>query len=115
MSDEEAPIDSLALALFGVRDHIRHHWGCADKRGIGGHHFDATNECALANIIKRYGDERVREVVKVRVARCNNLIEQPDLTATPCTGLLRFAPDDIEAPCDTCGGRCGHLVADYVE
>ena len=26
-----------------------------------------------------------------RVARCDNLIEHPDLTATPCDGLLKFA------------------------
>lgn len=49
-----------------------------------------------------------------REARCENLIENPDLTATPCDGRLWFTPGDIEAPCDTCGARCGYLVADYV-
>lgn len=48
-------VDPLAMALFGIRDHIRAHHGCADKRGIGGHHFDAGNECALADIVRRYG------------------------------------------------------------
>jgi hypothetical protein len=51
-------IDPLAMALFGIRDHVRHHHGCSDKRGIGGHHFDVDDECALANIVRRYGDER---------------------------------------------------------
>jgi hypothetical protein len=52
-------IDPLAMALFGIRDHIRAHYGCQDRRGIGGHHFDADDECALADIVRRYGDQRV--------------------------------------------------------
>ena len=52
------PIDPLALALFGIRDHVSHHHGCLNKRGIGGHHFDAADECALADIVRRYGDVR---------------------------------------------------------
>jgi hypothetical protein len=55
------PIDPLALALFGVRDHVRHHTGCLEKRGVGGHHFDADDECALADIVRRYGDVRATE------------------------------------------------------
>lgn len=50
----------------------------------------------------------------VRVARCDNVIERSDFTASPCTGLLRFAPGDVQAKCDACGGWCGHLVADYI-
>ncbi|TAJ21793.1 MAG: hypothetical protein EPO65_00400 [Dehalococcoidia bacterium] len=56
------PIDPLALALFGIRDHVRNHHGCLAKRGIGGHHFDAADECALADIVRRYGDVRSTEV-----------------------------------------------------
>jgi hypothetical protein len=44
-------------------------------------------------------------------APCRNEVEQPDGTATPCDGTLTFGPMDREAPCDTCGGRCGRLVA----
>ncbi|MGI8306986.1 hypothetical protein [Saccharopolyspora hattusasensis] len=50
----------------------------------------------------------------IRVARCTNVIEHNDLTAAPCTGLLRFTPDDVQAKCDTCGAWCGSLVADYI-
>lgn len=39
---------------------------------------------------------------------CRNVTE-PE--GTPCKGHLTFGPDDREAPCDTCGGRCGRLVA----
>lgn len=80
MSDDE--IDPLAMALFGIRDHIRAH-RCESKRGIGGHHFPAEEECALADIVRRYGDRRaetalaparsalaaVREVAQKRAGR----------------------------------------------
>lgn len=56
MQKYDPPIDPLALTLFGARDHVRHHHDCASKRGIGGHHFEASDECALADIVKRYGD-----------------------------------------------------------
>lgn len=50
----------------------------------------------------------------VRLARCRNLHEHPDLTATACDGALRFGPDDLDAACDSCGARCGRDVADYL-
>lgn len=56
-------VDPLALALFGIRDHVRHHFDCSAKRGIGGHHFDADDECALADIVRRYGDARAEEAL----------------------------------------------------
>lgn len=52
----------------------------------------------------------------VRFARCENEIEveHPVLAYVPCLGLLAFRPQDGDAPCDTCGARCGALVADYI-
>jgi hypothetical protein len=47
----------------------------------------------------------------VRIARCDNYREDLD---EACTGRLHFQPDDLEAPCDTCGARCGRLVASYL-
>lgn len=51
-----------------------------------------------------------------RYARCTNEIEveRPVFTYVPCLGLLAFAPEDRDAACDTCGARCGSLVADYI-
>lgn len=62
-TEKDEAIDPLALALFGVRDHVRHHYGCAEKRGIAGHHYDEADDCALRDIIKRYGDARAAERV----------------------------------------------------
>ena len=50
----------------------------------------------------------------VRVARCTNVIEHPDLTATPCPGGLYFKPGDVQARCYECGAWCGSQVADYI-
>lgn len=50
----------------------------------------------------------------ITLARCTNIIERSDLTATPCNGALRFAADDLEAACDSCGARCGSDVADFL-
>jgi hypothetical protein len=47
----------------------------------------------------------------IRIARCDNYREDLD---QPCDGRLHFKPGDIEAPCDTCGARCGYLVAKYL-
>lgn len=48
------------------------------------------------------------------VARCSNYPE-PDAGRTRCPGRLRFRWGQSEAPCDTCGARCGVAVADWVE
>jgi hypothetical protein len=47
----------------------------------------------------------------VLVARCEN-VHEPD--GTPCTGRLAFRWGQSEAACDTCGGRCGIAVADWL-
>lgn len=49
--------------------------------------------------------------MSVRIARCDNYREDLD---EPCAGRLRFEPDDLEAACDTCGARCGSMVAKYL-
>lgn len=84
MSDDPDQIAPLAMALFGIRDHVRHHWGCADKRGIGGHHFDAADECALGDIVRRYGDERAKvteaklAAARLALAACREVREARD-------------------------------------
>lgn len=57
------------------------------------------------------------ETVRVlgRVATCANVMENSDGTATPCRGLLVFAPDLPQARCLVCHAWCGRLVADYVD
>lgn len=50
----------------------------------------------------------------LRTARCTNMIEHPDLTVSPCPGLLRFARGDVQAKCEACGAWCGVDVADYI-
>jgi len=47
-----------------------------------------------------------------RRARCNNYREDLDRS---CDGALHFRPGDLDAPCDTCGARCGRMVADYID
>lgn len=44
-------------------------------------------------------------------AWCNNYLEDED---RPCDGIIVYQEDDREAPCTSCGGRCGYLVADYL-
>lgn len=48
---------------------------------------------------------------RVLVAACENYREDLD---QPCTGLARYRWGQIEAPCDTCGGRCGIAVAAWL-
>lgn len=55
-----------------------------------------------------------RTSANVRTAACDNWIEHADGTATACTGLLRFGPDDTQAACHACGAWCGRLVANYL-
>lgn len=53
----------------------------------------------------------------VRYAMCDNYLEGEGeggkLDAWPCPGRLTIHPEDRDAACDTCGGRCGVLVAHY--
>ncbi len=45
-------------------------------------------------------------------APCSNDLWREDThDYVDCVGTLTFGPDDREAPCDTCGARCGRLVA----
>jgi hypothetical protein len=51
-----------------------------------------------------------------RLAQCENEIWQDDAGVyKPCPGRLHFRREDYDAPCDTCGARCGSLVADYID
>lgn len=43
-------------------------------------------------------------------ARCNNYLEDED---RPCDGIILYREADLDAPCTSCGGRCGWMVADY--
>lgn len=49
-----------------------------------------------------------------RVAACENIIDEPDLTGHPCPGVLIFRPDDPQARCLACGAWCGSLAATYL-
>jgi hypothetical protein len=42
------------------------------------------------------------------IARCENFDEEAD---APCPGWLRFGWGQSDAPCSTCGSRCGIAVA----
>lgn len=46
----------------------------------------------------------------VRYATCGTYDETRE---RDCPGRLAFRPGDRDAACDTCGGRCGVLVATY--
>lgn len=48
------------------------------------------------------------------VAICENDIDREDGGVDRCPGRLHFKQGDLEAPCDTCGGRCGWMVATSV-
>jgi hypothetical protein len=50
----------------------------------------------------------------ILVARCENEVEQPDLTAIPCKGELHFEWGMQEAACKTCGAYCGVAVAEWI-
>lgn len=52
-----------------------------------------------------------RPEVRELVARCEN-VSEPD--GVPCSGHLRYRWGQSDAPCDTCGGRCGIAVAAWV-
>lgn len=41
----------------------------------------------------------------------NDLWREDTYDYAACPGTLTFGPDDREAPCDSCGARCGRLVA----
>jgi len=46
------------------------------------------------------------------VAACENVVET---TGARCTGRIRYRWGQSDAPCDTCGGRCGIAVAAWTE
>jgi hypothetical protein len=51
-----------------------------------------------------------------RLARCENEIWlDVEGEYTLCPGRLHFRAEDRDAACDTCGARCGSLVADYID
>lgn len=49
-----------------------------------------------------------------RVAKCTNVLEQDDGTATPCRGYVMFPDKAVQARCTTCGAWVGAAVADYL-
>lgn len=44
-------------------------------------------------------------------AWCNNYLEDE---RRPCRGIVVYQEDDRDAPCTSCGGRCGYMVANYL-
>lgn len=51
----------------------------------------------------------------IRVAACDNEIEQRDGSYATCPGRLTFYPGDRAAACNTCYASCGVLVARYLD
>lgn len=48
-------------------------------------------------------------------ALCENVTFETSGREIQCPGILRFTRADRDAACDTCGARCGALVAAYVD
>lgn len=75
-----------------------------------------VTECKSCGVI----DSRTLE--QPRLAKCANILEryylngpQDNPTGIACPGTLAFWLGDRDAPCNTCGARCGFMVADYEE
>jgi hypothetical protein len=78
---------------------------------VGRHPRQSLDSPIPAAPVVQPADQPAPDTRPTLVARCENFREDVE---QPCTGRIRYRWGQPDAACDTCDGRCGVAVADWI-